>query len=141
MKIIIDENISPKIIKALRELNKDPAISIFSVREGYGSGTPDPDWMFRFREDGGNAMVSGDENILKNNVNLTAYVESGLISVWPPSKWSDLKFWGQAALLVRWWPAICGRITSASRGERYRIPLSWTPSVENLKPMRDPREP
>lgn len=140
MKVIIDENISPKIIRALRELNKDPSISIESVREGYGSGILDPDWMFRFKEDGGAAMVSGDENILRKSVNLTAYIESGLISVWPPSKWSDLKFWGQAALLVRWWPAICNRIKSAESGDRYRIPLSWTPSLENLKPMNDPRQ-
>jgi PIN like domain len=140
MKIIIDENISPSIIRALRELNKDPLISVLSVREGYGAGTADPDWMFRFKDEGGAAMISGDENILKKSVNLTAYIESGLVSVWPPSKWSDLKFWGQAALLVRWWPTICERVKVSESGDRYRIPLNWSPSIENLKPMRDPRE-
>jgi PIN like domain len=140
MKIIIDENISPSIIKALRELNKDPLVSILSVREGYGAGIEDPDWMFRFKDEGGAAMISGDENILKKTVNLAAYIESGLISVWPPSKWSDLKFWGQAALLVRWWPTICERVKTSTSGDRFRIPLSWSPNIENLKPMRDPRE-
>jgi hypothetical protein len=140
MKVIIDENISPRIIRAIRELNKDPLISVLSVREGYGAGTSDPDWMFRFKDEGGAAMISGDENILKKSINLAAYIESGLISIWPPSQWSNLKFWGQAALLVRWWPTICERLKTSENGDRYRIPLNWAPSIENLKPMRDPRE-
>jgi hypothetical protein len=139
MKIIIDENISPRIVRALREPNKEPDIQIDSVREGYGAGTPDPDWMFRYKADGGLAMISGDENILQKTVNRVAYAESGLISIWPPSRWSDLKFWGQAAFLVRWWPAICSRVKVANIGDRLRLPFSWSPNSDSLTYMRDPR--
>src|SRR5271165_4684097 len=59
---------------------------------------------FRFRSDGGVAMVSGDHNILQKPVNLAAYTASGLVSVWPPTGWPELKRWGQAGFLLRWWP-------------------------------------
>jgi hypothetical protein len=63
MKIKFDENISRRIVNAIRILETDKSIEIGSVLEDYGAGYSDPDWMFRFREEGGIAMVSGDHNI------------------------------------------------------------------------------
>jgi hypothetical protein len=87
----------------------------------------------------GLAMVSGDHNILQKPVNLVAYTESGLISIWPPHGWPELKRWGQAALLLRWWPLIKQKIMGSSPGDRWRIPMQWTPGIESFKPIHDPR--
>ena len=91
MKIKFDENISVRLVQAIRRLENDTTIEISSVREDYGSGLEDPQWMFRFRDEGGLAMVSGDHNILQKPINLVAYTESGLVSIWPPPGWPRLK--------------------------------------------------
>lgn len=139
MKIKFDENISPHIVQAIRCLETDRAIKIESVLEDYGAGTSDPDWMFKFRDEGGVGMISGDHRILQDPVNLVAYTESGLISLWPDTGWQTLKRYGQAALLARWWPCIKERLSTSTKGQRWRIPMLWTPEVAKLKEMKDPR--
>lgn len=84
-------------------------------------------------------MISGDHNVLRDPVNLAAYAASGLISIWPPAGFPELKRFGQAALLVRWWLAIKAKIIASPAGSRWRIPLSWTPGIEKFVELRDPR--
>ena len=141
MKLKFDENISIRLVQAIRVLERDNTIKIGSVLEDYGAGIQDPDWMFRFRDEGGDAMISGDHNILQKPVNLVAYTESGLISIWPHAGFQRLKLLGQAALIIRWWIAIKVKITASDPGSRWRIPAagSWTPSEDAFEPIRDPR--
>jgi hypothetical protein len=139
VKIKFDENISIRLVEAIRRLENDPNIEIGSVAEDYGNGSSDPDWMYRFRDEGGLAMISGDHNILQKPVNLVAYTDSGLISVWPDAGWPRLKRWGQSAIMVRWWPAIKAQIAASSAGDRWRFPMQWTPTTEAFKPINDPR--
>lgn len=139
MKIKFDENISRHIVDAIRCLETDKSIRIESVVEDYGAGTSDPEWMFKFKDAGGTAMISGDHRILKDPVNLIPYTESGLISIWPDNGWPELKRFGQAALVARWWPCIKLRIEQSQPGQRWRLPMQWTPEVTKLKELRDPR--
>jgi PIN like domain len=139
VKIKFDENISIRLVDAIRRLEIDASIKLGSVLEDYGQGVADSQWMFQFKDEGGLAMISGDHNILQKPVNLVAYTESGLISIWPPHGWPELKRWGQAALLLRWWPVIKQKIVASSPGDRWRIPMQWTPSIEACKPIHDPR--
>jgi len=81
VKIKFDENVSTRLVDAIAILETDTAIKLTSVHRNYGEGIADPDWMFRFRDEGGIAMVSGDHAILQKPVNLKAYTEAGLISI------------------------------------------------------------
>jgi hypothetical protein len=139
VKIKFDENVSPRLVAAIRALETDKAVELGSVLHDYGAGISNPDWMFRFRDEGGVAMISGDHNILQKRVNLAAYQASGLVSIWPPHGWPNLKKWGQAALLIRWWPAILRRIEASKSGDRWRFPMHWTPGVDAFTPVFDPR--
>lgn len=139
MKLKFDENISVRLVDAIRRLETDASIEIGSVLEDYGAGSSDPEWMYRFRDEGGVAMISGDHNILRKPVNLLAYTDSKLISIWPPAGWPELKRWGQSAMMIRWWPLIKKQIASSSPGDRWRFSLGWSPSEEGFKPLRDPR--
>ncbi|WP_181702723.1 hypothetical protein [Chthonobacter albigriseus] len=141
MKIKFDENISPKIVEAIRNLETDSSIEISTVREDYGQGIEDPDWIFRFKSEGGTAMISGDHNILQDPVNLKSYTESGLISFWPPRGFPELKKFGQAALLIRWWTVIKEKARQSTPGSRWRIPQTglWSPGADRFEQIRDPR--
>jgi hypothetical protein len=49
--------------------------------------------------------------------------------------------YGQAALILRWWPAIIEKIKICQRGERWRLPIQWTDiSHDKLEPLKDPRD-
>jgi hypothetical protein len=139
MKIKFDENISTRLVDAIRVLEPDHSIELGSVHRDYASGIADPAWMFKFRDEGGVAMISGDHAILQKPINLKAYTESGLISIWPPRGWPELRRWGQPAMMIRWWPLIKARILSSSAGDRWQFPMAWTPSIDAFKPLRDPR--
>ncbi|MER8452767.1 hypothetical protein NKG60_22735 [Mesorhizobium sp. M1428] len=139
MKIKFDANVSPKIVRAVRALEADSSIEIGSVHEDYQAGIADPDWMFKFSKAGGDAMISGDHNILQKPENLIAYIESGLVSIWPSPGWPDLKRFGQAALVIRWWITTKQRILTSQKGDRWRLPMNWTPGVEKFTPIKDPR--
>ena len=138
MKLKFDENISVRIVTAIRSLETG-SIEIGSVHEDYSQGITDPDWMFRFRDEGGVAMISGDHNILRTPTNLAAYTASGLVSIWPPGGWPELKRFGQAAFLIRWWAAIKRKIDQSTPGDRWRLPLTWTPGEEKMLIIHDPR--
>jgi hypothetical protein len=138
LKIRLDENISHRIASAV--------IAVAGNRSGYevscvtpGSG-PDPDWIKKFAEEGGTAILSGDHNILQHWPNLIAYTESGLISFFPPSEYEHLKGFARAAFLIRWWPAIVEKTKQSKSGDRWRLPMNWRDTDPNkMISIKDPR--
>lgn len=102
--------------------------------------TSDPTWIKKYADEGGAAIICGDGNIRQNPVDLIAYVESGLIGFWVPPRYDDLKGYGQAALILRWFPVIVEKIKGCKRGECWQIPLQWTPDINGFKKLQDPRE-
>lgn len=101
---------------------------------------PDPDWMTKFSEDGGTAIISGDHNILQHWPNLIAYTESGLISFFPPNEYEHFKGFARAAFLIRWWPAIVEKIKISKPGDRWRLPMIWqSTDPQKMLAIKDPR--
>ena len=140
LKIRLDENLSPRVAKAVLALTENrEGFEVSHVRQMHGPGTDDPDWMSAFVREGGTAIIWGDYNILRNWPNLIAYKESGLIGLFPPPAFNGLVGYAKAALLIRWWPAILERVQLSSPGDTWRIPLHWTPNVKAFKLLEDPR--
>jgi hypothetical protein len=141
LRIRLDENISYKVADAIKAFlsNRSGGLIVDWVGDDNPPGTADPTWIKKYAEDGGIAFISGDANIRKNPVDLIAYIESGLIGFWVPPGYDDLRGYGQAALLLRWFPTIVEKIKSCSRGECWQIPLNWGSDINGLKLLRDPR--
>lgn len=140
MKIRLDENVSPRVAKAILALAEGrQRFEVSHVREVHGPKTADADWMMSFAQEGGTAIVSGDYNILRHWPDLIAYKESGLIGFFPPPAFNGWTGYAKAALLIRWWPSILEKIQRSSRGDTWRIPSRWTPDVSSFKRLDDPR--
>lgn len=140
MKIRLDENLSYRVANALKAfLAKRTGFEVTWVGDFHPPRTEDPVWIKAFANDGGYAIVSGDANIKQHWPNLIAYMESGLICFFPASQFSDLKGYGQASLLIRWWPLIVEKAKISQRGDCWRIPLSWTPDPTKFEKLQDPR--
>jgi hypothetical protein len=140
LKVRLDENLSFRVAGAIRAiLSNRTGLIVDWVRDEHPPGTDDPSWINKFSQDDGTAILSGDANILQHWPNLIAYIESGLISFFPPPNFDKLRAYGQASLILRWWPSIVEKIKISKRGDCWRIPMSWSPSVENFQSLQDPR--
>lgn len=140
MKIRLDENLSYRVANAVMAFTANRAgFEVSWVRQDNPAATHDPAWLSKFAADDGDVVLSGDWNILKHWPDLIAYTESGLVSFFPPYAFKGLKGFGQAALILRWWPAIIEKAKQSKRGDRWRFPMSWTPNIDSMEPLRDPR--
>jgi hypothetical protein len=133
--------LSYRVANALKAFLADrTGLEISWVRDFVPPGTNDPTWLRAFAAEGGIAVVSGDGNILQHWPNLIAYHESGLVSFFPPTGFQHkLTGFAQAALLIRWWPAIIEQIKISERSTSWRIPMHWTPDITKFERLRDPR--
>lgn len=114
-------------------------LSVDWVRDDNPPGTSDPSWIRKFADDGGHVIISGDANIRRHWPDLIAYTESGLVAFFPPSGFDKLRGFGQASLIIRWWPVIIEKAKCSERGTCWRIPMNWTPDVTRLEQLQDPR--
>lgn len=140
MKIRLDECLSFRVAAALRGFTANRSgFEVSHVRDDNPRKTDDPTWIRAFAADGGDVVISGDPNILRHWPNLVAYRESGLIAFFPPARWDVLRGAGQAALIVRWWPAIVEKAKASQRGDCWRLPLIWSPDANKFQQLKDPR--
>lgn len=142
MKIRLDAQISYRVANALKAFvsNRSGGLVIDWVGDDNPPGTTDPTWIRKYSESGGIAIISGDGKILQNRADLVAYIESGLIGFWVPHRFDDFKGYAQAAILLRWFPAIVEKVKASERGDCWQFPMSWTPDIKTFKQLRDPRE-
>jgi hypothetical protein len=119
--------------------NRQGGLEVDFVGDHHPPGTSDPTWIKAFSNSGGIAIISGDGNIRQNQIDLIAYIESGLIGIWVPKNYDDLKGYGQAALILRWFPMIVERIKTSKSGDCWQLPMSWTPTLLGFKHLTDPR--
>jgi hypothetical protein len=139
LKIRLDECIANRIARAIVEITGNrPGYEISYVK--HGEGGADQDWLRRFAAEGGDAIVSGDHDILQHWPNLIAYTESGLISFFPPPGFARLTAFPRAAFILRWWPAIIEKIKISNKGDRWRLPMQWS-EIDHTRmlPIKDPR--
>lgn len=85
----------------------------------------DRPWMYRFAEDGGEAIITGDKKIRGRLHEQAAYIEAGLILYMLPPKWNDWKLFRKMAFLLNWWERISEHCTTASPSTCWAMPLAW----------------
>jgi PIN like domain len=78
VKVIFDNNLSPKIARALNELFS-PEHEIFALRDKFAANTSDEDWINALTADGRWVVISGDRRITRNNAEYNAFRNSLLV--------------------------------------------------------------
>jgi hypothetical protein len=141
LKIRIDQNLSFRVARAIvAALPNRDGYEVSYVGDEHPPRTQDPDWLRKFADEGGTAIISGDFNILRNWPDLVAYTETGLISFFTPSAFEKLNRFGKVAFIIRWWPAIIEQIKLSKPGDRWRLPMRWeNPSHTLFELLEDPR--
>ncbi len=78
MKVLIDNNLSPAIARALNELFK-PDHEIIALREKFDPTISDADWINTLSIEGRWVVISGDRRITRNKAEYAAFRNSRLV--------------------------------------------------------------
>jgi len=92
-------------------------------------------WADVYKKFGGIFVISGDSKIAYKPHEAIAFVENGLISVFPSENWDGLKLHEKFVLLTYYWPTIEKTFKTAAPGTNWRIPITAKPGEVILKPV------
>lgn len=79
MKVIVDENLPPAMARSLAALFVHEH-EIIHLRERFGSGVTDVEWMRELNREGGWIVISGDRRISRNKAEQAVFRSSRLIA-------------------------------------------------------------
>ncbi|HLJ62764.1 MAG TPA: hypothetical protein VKT70_01570 [Stellaceae bacterium] len=125
MKIRADENVSPRIVHAVRSLVLQPGWELTHVREFHSARTADETWMPRFSQEGGNAILSADRRILTRPHQLAAIAQGGLIGIFLSPQWAESRRNEQAAQILHWWPRIEETLLNSKPRDCWKVPHGY----------------
>ena len=127
MKIYIDENMSPYLAKGFNELQKplninpEHAIDVCSIKEAFGRGAKDEDWISQAGQKGA-CIITQDYNIKRTRHQqvLCEDYNLGVFYFRPPSK-AGFKYWEMLSLMVKHWLSIVKIAATKERPFAYKV--------------------
>lgn len=147
MKVFVDNTISPRIVRALREILSErdessghQACQLTHLQEKFLSDTVDPEWLRQLARERGWVILSGDVRIVRREANLRAWLEGGLPVFFLTEEWENLHRIEQAAALLRCWRDFEMKARAAAPGSAYLIhPRSGKIEIYTPRALRPKR--
>lgn len=129
MKCFFDENLPPRLARALNALVSNSGIEVRALRDAFTPGTTDIEWITALSSSDEKCfIITKDRRIRKNRPELEAWKESGLQIVFMQKAWSGQALWDINWKLIRRWPEIRDIVTRTDNS--FELPLSGKiPSV------------
>lgn len=138
MRVIADEMISPKIVRAVSDTVLRANWRFESVHNANLRGQADEDWVMAFARSSGHAIISADQKMLKRPTLIRRIAETGLIGIYLPSVWAGQRRDEQLAYIVYWWRKIEEKIEAASVGTAWVVPRGMARGeIHEHKVMRE----
>ena len=125
MKIRADENISPRLVRAVQSIALSTGGELSHVRDFHAPRTADETWIPRFVVEGGQAIISADRRILARPHQMAAISEGNLIGIFLPAKWAQARGHEQAAHILWWWPRIEKTLNTSTPTQCWKIPYDF----------------
>lgn len=118
MKFFFDNNLSPHIAHAMRELSKavQGVEDVVHLSDRYARDADDQVWIPGLKTDGPWAVLSVDKFKKQGGAEREALRQAGHMVFLLEPQWLRQSFWSQAERLVRWWPQIVNQTAIASGG-------------------------
>lgn len=144
MKIAFDEHVPLALVRAFqsfaneRQLRKLTGGLTIEKAKDYAPKPSDADylkgndvpWIKRYSNAGGQIIISGDTDMMREPHERLALIEEGMIVVFFTGRWGNWKFFRQCALLLCWWPKIVKAVKTAEKGTFWRIPPHFSEDGE-----------
>lgn len=126
MRFFFDNNLSPRISKALNALEGERGHCVVHLREMFPSSTPDEEWMHTLGSEGDWVVITTDYRITKNPHEVAAWKESGLTVFFLKNSWLKIGFWDQSWQLIKRWPKLMAIADRNPKGQRFMVPIKGT---------------
>lgn len=121
MRVLVDENLPPALARALGELFMNQH-EVIHIRQRYGPGVKDIDWIRDLNADGHWIILSADRRISKNKAEQTAFRSSRLIAfIFAPALQKGTILKKMERLMVMW-PKIEAQVGLVQGGSMFEIP-------------------
>ena len=123
MKCYFDENLPPKLARAINILEGDRGVEVKHLRDEFTPGTTDIEWITEISNNSEKCLIiTKDRHIRKNRPEMAAWKESGLQIIFMQKAWSSQKLWDINWKLVKRWPEI--RVAVKNSDLSFELPIN-----------------
>ncbi len=124
MKVFIDNNLPPRLAKAIHCLVEPDGHQVTHLRERFPANAPDVDWIATLGKEGGWVIITADHDIVRRQAEKAIWRQVGLVAFLLSRGWAAFSPVDQAWRLIKLWPSIEKQVALAAPGSVY----SLTPS-------------
>lgn len=134
VKVALDFNIAERVAAALGEMYGSQGFEFIHLKTLVDGATPDVVWADVFRQVGGRYVLSGDCRIAYRPHEAVAFIDNGLVSVFPDGAWSKLRGNARAAFLIYHWPDVVKWLAAVTEGSCWKLPVVLKDGELRLSP-------
>jgi hypothetical protein len=121
MKFYFDENIAPRIARALAILTEPDPVEVFCNVDEFGRGAPDEEWIPEVGKNDG-IVITQDLNIHRTRHQRKLYKKHGVgVVFFKPPKKNGYPYWDMLTQILTSWPDIIKTVERAKRPFAYVI--------------------
>jgi hypothetical protein len=106
LKVLLDNNLSPHLARALNALLEPEGDQVVHLTDRFPANTEDRAWIGALAEEGGWVVISADLRIYRNPLEREAWRRARLIVFFLAQQWGKARNIEKAWRLLRWWPRI-----------------------------------
>lgn len=131
MRVLVDENLSPALARALQALFQGQH-EIIHLRAKFGKGVKDVDWITTLSSEGRWVVLSGDRRITRNELEYQAFRNSRLVGFFLSKGLYKAKVTKQMERILFLWETIEKQATIVAGGAMFQLPMRSS-LIEQLK--------
>jgi predicted nuclease of predicted toxin-antitoxin system len=124
MKCVFDNNLPPKLARALNELEGKNGIEVIHLREAFPANTDDITWINALGKESDCFVVTKDRNIRRNPHERKAWQESGLRIIFLQKSWFNHGFWDISWRLIKRWGDLKKAVSKMKANETMILPIN-----------------
>jgi hypothetical protein len=125
LKVLIDENLPPRLARSLNALFAEKH-EVIHIRERYGSGVKDLQWITDLSAEGRWIVISGDRRITRNKAEYNAFRSSNLVGFFLSKGLYKSPLIKQMERILALWLTIEAQSTLVQGGAMFELPMSTT---------------
>jgi hypothetical protein len=131
LKLLFDNNVSPKVARAIHELISPHDVAV-PLRDKFSHGAKDIEWIAELGKEGGWCVVSGDLRITKNKAEKAAWLQTDLIGFFMEPAMAKLPPIEQTARLLLRLPLIEAQIALIRGPALFSLPIGNSSKLRQL---------
>jgi hypothetical protein len=124
VRVFIDNNLPPRLAKAINCLVEPDGHNVIHLRERFAANTPDVEWIAALGREGGWIIITADHDIVRRQAEKVIWRQANLVAFLLSRGWAAFGPIDQAWRLIKLWPNIEKQVELAAPGSVY----SLTPS-------------